>query len=730
PNKKRSEITSDNNKPVVYIDDFEGAQRHISLGLATAQWIHSSPPVDSSIAEDGTARALYRGRTFWYQYFLPRVEIKEVYPNKDYLPGRSKLSPLFIDFTPHYRGIYNNNPEYQDSLTKEVYPEADLTFAERNKDKIWGGMTRLFSSFNTNFDTENIDYVEVMMKISKREPGNTKMFIDIGQISEDIIPNGELNTEDGSADNPMPNGIIDLGEDLGIDTLSTTLEKREENYPAPLYLEADPARDNYAFNFNKKDNDRTADDFIKYNNFEGNSTISEIGQFPDTEVLNKNNGQTISLDNSYFSYEVNLEPDPNRNPQIAGGNEDTGWFLYRIPIRKPNRKVGNPLFSNIQYIRVWFKGAPLKAAIADWRLVGSQWQRKNTFQANVSDEDSVMEVAFVSVEENSGAPDYYTKPPGVKAPRQYSNDQSKDLKLNEQSMAISVKNLRYGEERMAVRLFHPMDVFNYKEMKFFVHGDGSMPDQTVSGAVPKGYAFLRFGIDSANYYEYRRPLTRGWEECKIVLSQLTAIKQIRDTSGIRERQIFPVPGDPLAYFAVKGNPVLTRVQFYGVGIANPNERYPNELTTTMWIDVLRLIDPEASSDWAALGNVNLKLADLGSVNASFKHTKPNFHRLEDRFGDRINATEWSVNMVGNLDKFAPKSFRGMKIPITFTHSEMTQNPEFVANNDINLEDAAKAAYDDAINNNYSADEASVLANDVRKRSQTLRIMDSWALTGV
>src|SRR5690606_3584960 len=100
----------------------------------------------------------------------------------------------------------------------------------------------------------------------------------------------------------------------------------------------------------------------------------------------------------------------------------------------------------------------------------------------------------------------------------------------------------------------------------------------VAGAKAKAYALIRFGIDSANYYEYRRPLLQGWQDIEIKLSELTAIKQIRDTSLQWSKQVFPVPNDPLATFAIKGNPILTRVQFFGIGIANPSDAF-QELST-------------------------------------------------------------------------------------------------------------------------------------------------------
>ncbi|MDQ1265814.1 MAG: hypothetical protein QG635_966, partial [Bacteroidota bacterium] len=729
PNKRLSEVVSDNYEPVVYIDDFEGAQRYISLGLNPTQWSHSSQPVDSSIAFTDEDRANYRGRAFWWQRFIPYIPITDPYPNKSVVQSRTKFSPLEINFDPAIRGIYNLNPNFIDTLNPTFHQNevVNQQWLNDNKYRIWGGMMRLFSSFNTNFDNENIEYIEIMMKVeSGTDFGNSKMYIELGQISEDVIPNKALNTEDGSGSNPMPNNIIDAGEDVGIDRIDDAKEK--ELYPAPLNQEADPARDNYNFDFNKDDNTRADADFVKYNNFEGNASLSELGQFPDTEILNKNNGQNIFLDNSYFQYEVNLDPRAAFNPQVVGGNSEKGWALFRIPIRKPTKLVGNPLFSNIQYIRIWFKGGPVIAKIADWRLVGSMWQRISNFQSNVAPDDSVMSIAYVNREENNGAPDFYSMPPGVTPPRQLTNpDPTQDVFLNEQSLSINVKNLRYAEERMAVRIFRQMDIFYYKRLKFFLHGDGSMPDNLISGAVPKGYAFLRFGIDSSNYYEYRTPLTRGWKNVDIVLEQLTAIKSKRDNNRIYDRQEFPVPNDPDATFAIKGNPILLKVQFFGVGIANPSERFPNELTTTVWIDELRLLSPEDASDWAAVGGFNLKLADLGSLDASISHQKPNFHRLEDRFGNRVSATNWTVTMQGNLERFAPKSFTQLKIPITYTHAEIMSDPEFAASNDIKLDEAINSINNDTT---LTKQQAAKLADSLKTRSQSLRVQDSWALTGV
>ncbi len=78
----------------------------------------------------------------------------------------------------------------------------------------------------------------------------------------------------------------------------------------------------------------------------------------------------------------------------------------------------------------------------------------------------------------------------------------------------------------------------------------------------------------------------------------------------------------------------------------------------------------------------------------------------------------------------------MRIPITFTHAEQIENPQYVANNDVNLDEAAikarNQAYQSAISNGLPVEEANRLAQNaetsVRNRSQIMRISDNWALT--
>ena len=191
----------------------------------------------------------FRARTFWYQKFVPDIPQADVYPNRARIIGRSNINPIRIVFDPRVRGIYNTNPEFIDQNNPR-WNDADslavrqraADYIEEHRPQVWGGMMRLLSQFNTNFDNDNIDYIEVMMRIDAAEPGS-RMFIDLGQISEDVIPDQRLSTEDRSP----PNNLIDEGEDVGIDTLSN--ERERIVYPDPLNRESDPARNDYFFDF-------------------------------------------------------------------------------------------------------------------------------------------------------------------------------------------------------------------------------------------------------------------------------------------------------------------------------------------------------------------------------------------------------------------------------------------------------------------------------------------------
>jgi cell surface protein SprA len=267
-------------------------------------------------------------------------------------------------------------------------------------------------------------------------------------------------------------------------------------------------------------------------------------------------------------------------------------------------------------------------------------------------------------------------------------------------------------------------VFNYKRMKFFLHGGGDMDDQPSPGQPAKVIAFVRFGWDSLNYYEYRTPLLQGWNEYTVNFNDLASIKQARGQTGTGI-SFFPVPGRPVDTFAVRGIPSLTRIQFIAFGIEN--QAYPGCLTTTMWVDELRAVGAEDANDWAATVSAAAKLADLGNVNFNASRTNPNFHRLEDRFGNRVESNNWAGNMVVQLEKFLPNSFKGSSIPLTYNHVEELAKPRYISESDVEVNAAAQRILDEPGADPVTAQRR---ADSLRTATETLRTTDALGLSNL
>lgn len=695
PNTKESLVASDLGKGAAYIDDFEsGAKRQIQLSTNYSYWYPASPPVDESLGPNDSARVAHKGHFYWYNRSPANTPTVEIWPNRDIAVGNQKTPVLDLIYEPTRRGIYNPNLNYENGGAPP--------------DSLWGGMMRQLSYYTTNLDQENIDFIEVTMQVPPGLDPSTRLFIDLGQISEDLIPNRALNTEDGiTQTNPQPDDILNEGEDVGIDGMTD-----EQERAALGSNEADPARDNYVFTAYGSDNPT---DYISVNGLQGNQG-QERGPFPDTEDLNGNKG--LDLDNTYFSYEVNLDPNPVTNPQIVGGGDNpAGWRQYRIPIRSGFRMVGNPSFANVQFARVYITGRqPVRIRVAEFNLVGSDW--RNLDNPNDSARDPKLEIAFVNVEDNSGPPDLYTIPPGLTRER----DPGSEVFKNEQSMALTVRDLQNGESRGAVRIRpRAFDVFNYKEIKFFLHGGGDMDDRQTPGQPTKVVAFMRFGWDSLNYYEYRVPLLSGWNEYVVNFGDLASIKQLRNSAASDQVQTFGVPGQSGNQFAIRGLPSLTRVQFIAFGVVN--NAYPGALTTTMWVDELRAVGAEDANDWAATGQVTAKFADLGTADFNISRINPNFHRLEERFGNRVQTISWAGNLLFQLEKFLPNNFKGSSIPFTYNHVERIEKPRYVAESDVEVD----AAVTQIINRpGVPANEAQRQADSLRLSSQTLVVQDGFS----
>jgi cell surface protein SprA len=686
PNTKKSTISSDQGNSIAYIDDFEGAKRIIPVGVSYTAWKDLSPPreLPTLPLTDDENLMDYKAKSFWYTATPSDVRVEDIWGSRKQVSKQDdNVTVMDYVFLPDTQGTYNYTP----------------TLQERNKN--WGGIMKLLSSTASNLVEENVEFIEFWLKIVNA-PGNSKAYIDIGRISEDVIPNKKLDTEDIDGNDAID---VDGKEDTGIDGMTDAEERAEKNSTA-----ADPSGDN--FNFAP-----SSGNYFNINGTEGNAILSDIGRLPDTEDLNRNGN--INLINSFFRYEIPLDTSSQTNSLLAGGGDNDGWYLFRIPLKDTLMKVGEPSFTTVEAIRFFITGASesVHLRFAEFNLVGSQWQK-------VLPQDTVLSVSVISYEDN---PDYEI-PPGVNQERDRTKP-DEDVFRNEQSLNLILQELPNGQYREAVRyLYRPLDVFNYKEMKLFIHGDNDYGPSSVS-SIEENYnaeVYFRFGTDSNNFYEYRQPVRPGWNEIQIIFSELTKIKQARDS--VNQTVKIPVAGLPGHYYLVKGIPTLTQVKFLMVGIYNTTN--PNSIGSVsgeVWVNELRVIGAESTPGWAYSMSASVRMADLLSVNFNMSRTDPYFHRLADRFGSRVESKNWATSADLDVLKLLPINLPESNLRLNYSHSESVGKPLYLPGTDVKVDEAAeqlRSLREDSLKTTAKTPEQLI------SESQTVNVSDSWSLSNI
>jgi cell surface protein SprA len=535
---------------VSYIDDFEGTKQIISLGREFNNWTLASPPLldqGAPVSDRATQRALLS----WYTYEQNderNPSLAEVFPKRQGARDEQTLTPLVLDYFPKRRGPYNYSLDLKSSLYQ-------------NPDSAWGGMMRLLPQYARKLEQSNVEFIEFWLKVT---PENTAamdsgyLYIDLGSISEDVLPNGELNTEDG-----MPTSASDLAnestlygrdefgrylkssvtalkvnrilnrnpgdasltEDIGLDGLNdqdeqlefTTFKSSVELLTTDPELSADPEISADLANIL---NDLSGDNYLPpesnsslYDKNNGPQGNSEPGtrvttNLPDTEDLNQNN--TADRSNNFYRYKIPIDaarlsdPDGPSGQFVVGGGVNTatvqrngGFVLFRVPLKEFTESFGLPPgFNNITYTRIWISGFETSHnfQFASLDFIGSQW-----YKFPSADPDSLVSISAINLEENSSR---YALPPGIERARdQIRADEN--ILANEQSLVLNGRELTTSEPRAASRDFSfgsaSLNLNTYQRLKMFIHAEYESSDTLM--------AFLRFGAsETDNYYEYRIPV--------------------------------------------------------------------------------------------------------------------------------------------------------------------------------------------------------------------------------
>ena len=486
----------------------------------------------------------------------------------------------------------------------------------------------------------------------------------------------------------------------------------------------DPAGDDYHY-FRGSDFDAAhtpvLDRYKRINMPEGNSpNTSESGESystaykstPDTEDVNGD--YTMNEYENFFEYHVSIRPEDfavgrnfivdSRKTSVKlrnGKQEEATWYEFRIPVDEFEKKVGNISdFSSIRFMRMYMTGfeEPVVLRFANLDLVRGEW-RNYTQTLYTGDKPSVsgtLVPSAVNIEENNDkTPVNYVLPPGVT--RILDPSQPQLTQDNEQALALTVENLATGDARAVYKTTN-IDLRHYKHLQMFVHanaleGDTELEDNQMS-------LFLRLGSDyKSNYYEYEIPLkltppgrydTYTIQGCKAVwpeenmldidFSVFTDLKHERNKAkamgAASYTQLYYAYDNehPSNKVSVIGNPSLGEVKTMMIGVRNNGRRTGS---VEVWVNELRMQDYSNEGGWAAQGNVNVQMSDLGSVNVSGHIETAGFGGLEEGVRDRRddNLYEWSITTQLELGKFFPDKWK-MSLPFYYSYSWQKISPKY------------------------------------------------------
>lgn len=537
-------------------------------------------------------------------------------------------------------------------------------------------------------------------------------------------------------------------QDVGLDGLST---EDERSFFGDSYLEklkakfgdasrayqqavSDPSADDYHY-FRGGDLDNVAmpilERYSRFNLMESNSKTSEQSKAetgietsastptPDGEDYNRDNNSSKS--DEYFEYKVAMHPDS----LIVGKNfitdkvtstveledktrKQVTWYQFKVPISQYQEKVGGIQdFKSIRFMRMYMTGFTDSVVLrfARLQLDRSEWRKNDPRSAPVTidtlgitgTDNSTLDVSTVNREENgTRTPIPYVLPPGIQQERNYQDIRGATFR-NEQSLALTVCNLKDGQARAAYKNVN-LDFRSYKRVEMFVHAEGlGLQNGDVT-------AFVRFGTDfNSNYYEYEIPLEITSEnspteqsiwpasnKLEIPFSVLQIAKQQRNRPGQLITDVYTV-ADGKNKIHVKGQPDLSKVRVIMLGIRNPRDNGP-ERCAQVWFNELRMSEFDEDGGWAAIGRVNAQLADFATVTVSGSHSTFGFGSIDKKVSERQKSDDSQVDLSSSVElgKFLPEK-AGLKVPMFVNYSQAISKPQFAPSSpDILLENAIAA----------------------------------------
>ncbi|MDP8208194.1 MAG: cell surface protein SprA [Candidatus Electryonea clarkiae] len=676
PNSLNNNATGDP-EGVAYIDDFEAAKRATPMGVMLTGWFPASFP-KTLPSEFGSLNPYdIRGRLFWYN---PRnqIPIKDIWPQREVNSKvANSVHVLTLDYDPTVNNYRRTGTGYEPEST-------------------WNGVMRgLSAGYHNQTETK---FIEIWAKWTARGH-DAAIFIDIGAISEDVIPNQLLDTED----EPIPgqlvgNLVLDDGEDTGLDGIDGAdppwdFLADDYNYSSHEYdwwdlnndgvhNEGDPSVGGEPFSSDNYNWERG--DYDQVNGSEDNET-AEKGRYPDSEDLDRDN--QLTRPNHFFRYRFRLSNPDDSLKYIVGGQEnEKGWRLIRIPLEDTLMTVGTADLTEIKFIRIWLGGHTGKSAIqiAQFELTGNEWLEDPVINPVTKIDSSIyLTTTTINTHDN---PEDYISPPGVAG----DIDPITDIRSKEQSLVIKVLELPSAQEGQVIKtLYRSQNLREYKILKMFVNGGGRFP-QSLQGKNLE--MFLRFGSgfsgNKLGYYEYSQRLQPGWSgnEITIDLDRLNNLKRIAELDSSNTAYEVLPNGDVLK---VVGNPSVGKIDAYAIGLRNFGAPIREEDNVEIWVDELRLSGIRKEIGMALRTSASAKFADLLDVRLDMNQRDADFHQVDKRVGSNKSELSANLNASIKLDKVLDPKL-GISIPLSGSVKNSLGIPKYTTSNgDIRTEGIAK-----------------------------------------
>ena len=709
--------------------------------------------------------------------YIREVRVDEIYPGRDVLYGETNyVQTLNLSFYPYERGPYNLDAENIDEKGNLLYPEkrwggimrkmdnpnfeqnnveylefwlldpfldpennnqegGDLyfNFGEISEDILKDGM----KSYENGIPVDgNYDFIKetVWGRVSTQNSltyafensDNARILQDVGL---DGLPN-----EDEFIFGSYSEYLEKLKSKLSVSTINEMAE-------IPFSPMNDPAGDNYHFyRSDYYDNVRAGilERYKRYNGVEKNSLSPDQSDnpyyqssrsVPDVEDINQDN--TLNEYERYFEYKISLRPEDlvvgsnyvtDRREKVVTTREGTAttvWYQFKIPLRQPDKIVGNINdFTTIRFARIFLTGFKevTHLRFASLELVRGEWREYeyNLTSRKESPAEGELDMSIVNIEENSGRdPINYVLPPDVS--RQQDPGASQATQLNEQSLQIKVTGLMPEDARGAYKNTQ-LDLRLYRRLQMWIHAESLVND--VMGIKDGEIAlFVRLGSDiKNNYYEYEIPLEvtppgyynnynyadrqKVWplsNYLDVPFDQFTKIKVERnhamsiDMEGVGYMILYsrPDPENEKNTISVLGNPNLGDIRTMVIGIRNKTKTQKSGI---IWVNELRVTDFNEYGGWATNVNANLNISDIGMVNFNLHKETSGFGGVDQGLSSRRldDYTQYNIALQGDLGRIVPEKAK-LSAPVYYSKSNEQTTPRYnPLDQDILLKDALKA----------------------------------------